>query len=142
MTIQVSKRLVKEVAQLTENFGIGIYSTATPASRTIFTGELDASATEAVWLVEIPSPPPHQYIDTEYPIIDFWARSPKAGRAHALLEMVYDNFHRRYGYQTANWHIYFSQALGSIVDADRDQEGGKMFRLSIQFLCRNLNNVS
>lgn len=141
-TTPVSKRLVKEIAELCENFGIGIYATSDPSQRTIFTGELPDGVTEAIWLVEVPSPPPHQYIDTEYPVIDFWSRSPKTARGHALLEEVFNSFHRRYSYDTANWHIAFSRALGNIVDVDRDRENGKLFRLSVQFICRNLNNVS
>jgi hypothetical protein len=148
----VSKRLVKEIAELCENFGIGVYSPPDPGNRTIFTGELpstitnsagaDVSVSEALWIVESPSPAPHSYIDTEYTVLDFWARSPKTARAHALLELVFNNFNRRYGYQTANWTIYFSHALGSIVDVDRDRENGKLFRLSVQFYCRNLNTLS
>lgn len=141
-TTPVSKRLVKEIAQLCENFGIGIYSPADPSNRTIYTGLSPQDLVEGIFIVESPSPPPHSYIDTEYTVLDFWARSPKTSRAHALLEQVFDTFHRRYSYDTANWHISFSHALGSIVDVDRDLDGGKLFRLSIQFICRNLNNIS
>lgn len=139
--IPSSKMLVKEIGQLCENFQIGTFSGSSD-TRTIWIGELPDNADEAIWIVESPSPPPHDYVDTEYTVLDFWARSPKTNRAHALLELVYNNFHRRYGYQTANWNIYFSRALGSIVDVDRDREGGKLFRLSVQFICRNLNNLS
>lgn len=142
MTLDVSKRLVKEVAQLCENYGIGVYSPADPANRTIYTGLAPDNLSEGIWLVEAPSPPPHHYVDTEYIVIDFWARSNHSDRAHALLEMVFNNLNRRYHYDTANWHIAFSHALGSIVDIDRDSEGGKLYRLSVQFICRNLNNLS
>lgn len=142
MTDFTSTRLVKEIAQLCQTMDIGIYATPDPSLRTIYTGQFPENVTEGIWLVESPSPPPHEYVDTEYTVIDFWARSPKSLRSHALLELVYENFHRRYAYQTANWTIYFSRALGSIVDVDRDAEGGKLFRLSVQFICRNLNNLS
>lgn len=141
-TSLVDRRLIKEIAQLCENFNIGVYAATDPADRTIFTGELPDFATEAIWLVESIGPPPHKYIGTEYIIIDFWARSAKTSRAHALLDLVQINFHRRYAYETANWHIAFSHAIGTIVDVDRDQENGKLFRLSVQFICRNLNIVS
>ena len=141
MTTLVSKALIKEIAELCENYQIGKFS-GPPSTRTIFVGELVEDAEEAIWLIEAPSPPPHSYVDTEYTVIDFWARSPHTDRAHALLELVYNNFNRRYGYQTANWTIYFSHALGSIIDVDRDREGGKLLRLSVQFICRNLNNLS
>lgn len=152
MTTLISKRLIKEIAELCENFQIGLYMPTDPGNRTIFTGLLPETVkdlagntvqiTEALWIVEAPSPPPHEYVDTEYTVLDFWAISAKTERAHALLELVYNNFHRRYHYDTANWHIAFSRALGSIVDVDRDRENGKLFRLSVQFICRNLNNVS
>lgn len=152
MTLPASQNLAREIAQLCENFQIGIFSTATPSQRTIFVGELPASVNdpdgteheinEAIWLVEAPSPPPHTYVDTQYTVIDFWARSPETDRAHSLLELVYKNFDRRYHYNTANWHVSFSHALGGIIDIDRDAESGKLLRLSVQFICRNLNNLS
>lgn len=141
LNLMASRMLTREIAELCENFQIGTFA-GSPTTRTIFVGELPEDATEAIFIVEAPSPPPHQYVDTEYTVLDFWARSPKTDRAHALLEMVFNNFHRRYHYDTANWHIAFSQALGSIVDVDRDRESGKLYRLSVQFICRNLNNHS
>lgn len=140
--ILISKSLVREIAQKCEDFGLGYFEPAGSQTRSIWVGELPADAIEALWLVEAPSPPPHNYVDTQYAVIDFWVRSPHTDRAHALLELVYNNFHRRYHYETANWHISFSRALGSIVDVDRDAENGKLFRLSVQFICRNLNNLS
>lgn len=148
----VTKSLVKEIAELCEAMGLGKFATATPSQRTIWVGEMPETVTDpdgtitpvtsALWLVEAISPPPHHYIDTEYPVIDFWAMNPHTDQAHALLEQVYSNFHRRYHYQTANWHIAFSSALGNIIDVDRDRESGKLLRLSVQFICRNLNNLS
>lgn len=145
MTLPSSKSLVREIAQLCQNFQIGVFEPVPPQSvsdRTIWVGLLPDDAVEALWIVEAPSPPPHNYVDTEYTVLDFWVRSPKTDRAHAMLELVYNNFHRRYHYDTANWHIAFSRALGSIVDVDRDRESGKLLRLSVQFICRNLNNLS
>jgi len=141
MTVMASKRLIKEIAELCENFQIGIYMPTNPANRTIYTGLMPDDLNEGLLIVESISPPPHTYVDTEYTVLDFWSRSPSTERGHALLEMVYNNFHRRYGYQTLNWNISFSHALGGIVDIDR-QEGSKLFRLSVQFICRNLNNLS
>lgn len=140
--MSVFREIEYEIAQDLEAHGIGIFSPANPDNRTIFVGEMPDEATEGIVLLPVPSPPPHQYIDTEYPIIDFWARSPHSDRAKALLRLVNETYHRRYGYSTTNWHIYFSRSLGSIVDVDRDAEAGKLYRLSVQFLCRNLNHVS
>lgn len=147
------RELEFEIAQDAQNHGLGIFATSNPALRTIFVGEmpdsvldpntqLQVSIPEAIMLIPVPSPPPHQYIDTEYPVIDFWARSPHSDRAKALLRLVYELYHRRGGYATPNWTIYNSMALGNIVDVDRDTEAGKLFRLSVQFRCRNLSHIS
>lgn len=138
----MSTMLSREIAQLCHNAGIGVFSTANPNDRTIFVGEFPQGVNEGLYILEVNSPPPHEYVDTEYIVLDFWSRSSKTDRAHNLLELVQSNFHRRYDYNTANWHIYFSKAIGSIVDLDRDAENGKLFRLSVQFISRNLNNVS
>lgn len=135
-------RLAKEIAELLDAANIGVYSTGTPTQRSIFTGQLPEGVEEGIFIVEAASPPPHEYTDQEYPILDFWARSDSTDRAHNLLELVYGLLHRRNGYSTANWYIYNSSALGAIVDVDRDRESGKLYRLSVQFICRNLNNVS
>lgn len=138
----MTQRLAKEIAALVHNQGIGIYGTSDPATRTIFTGEMPYDVTEGMFIIEVQSPPPHQYIDTEYPVLDFWYKSAYTDTAHEKLEQVYNFLHRRYHYDTANWHIAFSQALGTIVDVDTSLEGSKLYRLSVQFICRNLNNVS
>lgn len=135
-------RLAKEIAEILDAANVGIYSTSNPATRNIFTGLLPDDVAEGIFIIEAQSPPPHEYVDTEYLVLDFWARSDYTDRAHNLLELVYNYLNRKNGYQTANWYIYNSSALGSIVDVDRDREGGKLFRLSVQFICRNLNNVS
>lgn len=132
----------KEVALEMEHRGLGVFTTDTPADRTIFVGEATETPAEYLLLIPVPSPPPHIDIDTEYPIIDFWYRSPHSDRAYAMLETVLETLHRRHHYQIGNWWIELSRALGNIQDADRDLEGGKLFRLSIQFICRNLNHVS
>lgn len=134
--------LAREIAQFMEDRGVGVFTTENPDSRTIFVGEAPEKPAEYLLIVPIPSPPPHQYIDTEYPVFDFWVRSPHTDRAYAMLESVYEILHRNHHYQLGNWWIELSRALGNIEDADRDLEGGKVFRLSVQFICRNLTHIS
>jgi hypothetical protein len=136
------RELIHELAIDIANHGFGIFDTSTPSNRTIYVGELPQGVAEGLLLVAVPSPPPHQYVDTEYPVIDIWAVSPHTDRAYALLRQIFNTYHRRYDWDTTNWHVYFSQALGNIEDVDRDREGGKLFRLSVQFISRNINNIS
>lgn len=128
--------LITEVAELVRERALGTVGVD------IFVGELPQDVTKGFFLVSAPSPAPHQYLDTEYTVIDFWYRTPSTAEGYEKMEQLKNAFHRRENYQTANWHIYFSEVLGSISDVDRDKEGGKLLRLSIQFICRNLNGIS
>ena len=132
----------RELALMLQQWGVGTFTTSDESQRSIWWGEIPQGITEGLYMVAAASPPPHQYVDTEYPVIDFWYRSPSTAKAEEKMRLVFNLLHRRQNWQTANWHIYFSQALGAIVDVDRDDEGGKLLRLSVQFICRNLNNVS
>ncbi len=134
--------LIVEVARDVANRGFGVYGTSNPDLRTIYTGLMPDTCVEGILITEVVSPSPHEYVATEYPILDFWAKSPKSDRARDLLRSVYDTFHRRYGYSYDDWYVYNSRALGAITNADSNNESSKLYRLTVQFRCRNLNTVS
>lgn len=136
------KELEVELAIGLHNAGIGVFGTANPDSRTIFINDVPQGITEGILILNAPTPPPHKYIDTEYTVIDFWAWSPHSDRAKAKLRSVYELYFRKAHFETGNWYISFSQILGGIDSIERDREGSKLFRLSIQFICRNVNHVS
>lgn len=136
------RSLSYELALDMQSRGIGVFATSDPTARNIFVGDLPQDVIEGIFIVQSPSPPPHQYVDTEYTVLDVWVRAPHSDRAYNLIQSIYDTYQRRANWETTNWHVYLSHALGSYVDLDRDLEGGKMLRLSIQFICRNLNNIS
>lgn len=133
--------LSTEIARDCQARGVGTFD-GPEASRTIYAGELPQEVITGLMIIEAPSPPPHKYVDTEYPILDFWARSASTVDAKALMRKVFDLYHRRYSFYTDNWYIEWSQALGNIVDVDRDRNSGKLLRLSVQFFVRNRNHVS
>lgn len=128
--------LEDEVADWLEQRGIGI------VNETIFIGEIPADVPAGLLLVPLDVIPPHKYIDTEYPVIEFYYRSAHTDEAKGKMREVYNLLHRRGNYPLVNWYVYFSRALGSISDRGRDVQGGKLIRLSVQFMCRNLNNNS
>lgn len=136
------RELVYELGIDMANLGIGIFGTDDSADRNIFVGTMPVDVTEGIMLTMVNSPPPERYIDTEYQIIDIWVKSPKTDRAFDIMRSIYNAYNRRYHWNTDNWHVYFSDVLGSTYDASRNGEGSKLLRLSIQFMCRNLNNVS
>ncbi len=136
------QELIVEVARDMAAHNLGVFGTSDPNDRTIYWGEMPAECKEGLLLVDSPGLAPHQYIDTEWQLIDVWAKAASSYDAKALLRRVYNTYHRRYDWNTSNWHVYWSKATGPIIDVNRNQEGSKLFRLSIQFMCRNLNNIS
>lgn len=136
------RELIVEVGADMENHGLGLFSPANPSNRTIYYGEMPADLEEGLLLIDVPSPPPEKYIDTEYLVIDIWAKSPHTERAQTLLRNVFNLYNRRNNYDLGSWHVYNSHALGGLIDADRDRQGGKLYRLSVQFISRNLSNIS
>lgn len=136
------KELEYELAIQLDSAGFGVFGAGPGETRNIYVGEWPEDLQEGILVMPVPSPPPHQYIDTEYKVVDFWARSPHSDRGKALLRQVFEYYDRRYAFSTGTWYVSFSRILGDIEDASRDIEGGKLFRLSIQFISRNLNHVS
>ena len=108
----------------------------------MFIGKLPQSIESGLLLIDAPGPEPHRYIDTEKHVIDFWYRSPHTDQAYYKMQELFRTFARRSNYPLVNWYVYESNPLGDIVDAGSDLENGKLLRLGVQFLCRNLNNIS
>lgn len=125
-----------EIAHLIQDAGIATLNTD------LFLGSLPENVTEGLTIITVPSPAPHKYVDTEDQVFDFKYTSPNDDTARTKLRQIYNLFHRKANYATNNFYIYFSNSLGQIRDNDRNQEGGKMLVLSIQYKYRNLNNVS
>lgn len=128
--------LITEIASKLEDWGFGTRGTD------IFIGNMPETISEGLLMIDAPSPEPHKYLDTEDAVIDFRYRSDHTDQAQRKMRELYNLLHRRANWQTLSYYIYFSNALSLPRDADRDLEGGKMLILSVQFKCRNNNNVS
>lgn len=100
-------------------------------------GELPRG-TDGVFAVASPSPEPDMDTLVEYHNVDFWARNKNTSTALDQMREIYELFHQNHHYVTTNFEVYFSHALGQIEDQDRDLEGGKLLRLSIMFITRQL----
>lgn len=132
----MNEPLITELAEKLQDWGHGTINDD------LFIGLLPEDVSSGLFLVGTPSPPPHEYIDTEDINVDIWYRTDYPQTGYEKLRAIHRDLHRRANWSTNNWYIYFSRALGSIKDGDVDQEGGKVLSISVQFKCRNLNNVS
>lgn len=136
MTLPYNSLLMDKIADELQSNGIGTVDTD------IFIGQLPQEVEQGMFLVEVPGNPPNMWVDTEEPVIDFWMRSDHTAAAYKKLRDVYNLYHRRANYPLGDWYIYFSHALTNVQDMDRERESGKLFKVSILFECRNINNVS
>jgi hypothetical protein len=97
---------------------------------------------DALYIVEMPGPPPDQYLDTETHLFDLWASSSDTKSASVLLVKAYNMLHRAANYTLVNWYVYFSYVSSTIHDDSRGREGNKKLSMGITVICRNLNNLS
>lgn len=114
----------------------------------LFVGELPephvngVPPSDGLYLVQLPSGQPDQYIDTETITVQFWSSSSDTKTGYELLRNVFNIFQRKANYAMTNWYVYFSYANGNIIDEGRGAENNKLFSINITFICRNLNNIS
>ena len=97
---------------------------------------------DALYLIEMPGPPPDQYVDTETHLFDLWVSSSDTKSASVLLTKAYNLIHRAANYTLVNWYVYFSHVTTTIHDESRGREGNKKLSVGFTVICRNLNNLS
>lgn len=100
-------------------------------------GRLQRS-TNGVWIQLTPSPPPDQWIDTEWYTIDFWSLNTDGHRAKSDLRVIQEMFHQKEYLHTEHFRIYAAKAAGQINDLDVDVENRLIFRLTMMFTTASL----
>jgi len=108
----------------------------------LFDGLVPQEVTNAVMVVPAGGTAPHEYLDTESIIIDFWTVYNLTPAGYDMLKQIFELFHRKENYTLNNWYIYSSLVSGNIIDSDRTVEGAKLHKLSILFTCRPLADIS
>lgn len=104
--------------------------------------------TDGVYLIASPSPEPEKYSPIRRSIVDFWARYRDSYTAYVKLREIYDALDRMYQYEIGDaenpnkFEVYFSFSLGQVEDQDRDNEGGKLVKLSMEFIYRDVDTIS
>lgn len=127
---------VKEICQYLAANSSGVFTFGT-GNTNLKAGELVRDV-DGVFAVPSPSPEPDRDVIYETHIIDFWARNKNTATAYEQLRTIYNLFHQNHHYPTNLYLIEYSHALGQPEDQDRDAEGGKLLRLSVEFLIRQL----
>lgn len=108
----------------------------------LFDGQLPQGVSNAVLIVPAPSGAPHEYIDNESLVIDFWTLYDNTPAGYDMARQIFQQLHRKANYSLNNWYIYSSLAEGGILDVDRTDEGIKQHKISFLFTCRSLADIS
>lgn len=122
---------VEELADLVAD------NTSLTLGTTLLVGEL-LRATEGVFMLTGSNVEPDRYLPTFNETIDFWSAYKKSDEGYDKLKEIYFYFHRKEHYTLDSYKIYYSNALGQIMDFDRDAEGRKLWKLTIDFTCLQL----
>lgn len=128
--------IIEDISKYIEDNDIATESTD------LFIGELPFDKNNSISLVYTPSPEPNKALHYYVQIIDFWGRFSNYETGHAKMIELFKLFHRKQNYETDNFHIYLSYALGMVLDNGRDVERRHLFQLSLGFIYRELEELS
>lgn len=129
-----------DLADLLEDNELGtVYDGSTG---NIFLGELPKDATNGIYLIQASSPAPDAYIDTQYTNVDVWVRNASGNDAFRDAYNVLLAIHRKANFSMGNYYVYLATAISQPEDMDRDREGGKLVKITFNFIFRDINIIS
>jgi len=105
----------------------------------IFVGNLDGSG---IMMTTGGNEAQDIYQGLKYETIDFWIRNTSYEAGYQLTRDIIDLLHRLSNWETTDFHIFFSHAMGGVEDLDRDGEGKRIFKVSVRFIFRKLTEIS
>lgn len=123
-----------EMAQYLDDAGFGTLGTD------IFVGQIPAEQ-DGIYIVRA-SGALNTYVPIESTLLDIYIKDTSASTAITNLESIKRYVHRMYDTQTANSNIYSILVLGDVDDVSRDLEYNKVFKISVQVMCRDNNLIS
>lgn len=82
------------------------------------------------------------YLPIEDVVLNIYAKYNSAEEAKTQLIDIKNYIHRMHNTVTTHAYIYSILAIGNIENVDRDLEYAKLYKLTIQVKCRDLNLIS
>lgn len=128
--------IIDSVCDYLEDEGIGTVGTD------IFIGELPFDKSDIISLIYGVSPDPDKSVAYYEQSIDIWARFKTYDAGYQKLMEIFNLLHRAEHYDIEGFHIYLSYSSGMIEDLDRDQERRHLFKLTISFVYRKIEEIS
>lgn len=112
-----------------------------PFDSNLFLGEIIRNV-EGCYAVATTNEPPDMYTGVEYRNIAFWSLTAETDLGYSFLDYIYGLFHQAHHYNLDGWYVFFSHALSTVDDMDRNGEGYKMWRCDIRFIVGRTNQNS
>lgn len=122
--------IIEDLAQYLSDNSVG-----TIASN-LFIGELPATTGDAIAIVYQYSPDQNKVLDYYEQDIDIWCKNKSAKHGYEKLLNIFRLLHGKGNYEMGDFHIYFSRAIGTILDNDKDEQGNKLYKLTLRFIYR------
>jgi hypothetical protein len=107
-----------------------------------YIGELPINGGDCTALIYAPSPNSNYSIDFYEQHIDIMVRNKKTDNGYTQMENIFKLLHAKGNYVMGDYYVYFSSALGNIIDFDRDAQRNKRYKLTIRFIYRELADSS
>lgn len=123
-----------DFADLLERLGLGTVGTD------IFIGQLPAE-TNGIYIVRVAGTM-NNYLPTQETVIDVYVQNISSSTAATKIENVKNALHRHLETEIGTSHIFSILALGDIEDFGRDQDYGKMYKITIQVIHRSTTLIS
>lgn len=121
--------LIEALAQFIED------NTSLEVGSTLMIGEM-IRGTDGVFIVEGVSDPPDVYqTSLEYHSIDFWSQNKAWKNAWSDLNEIYELLHTQSNIQIGDWYVWLTKAISQLADLDRNVEGQKQYKFTVEVTC-------
>lgn len=126
--------IANEVAQYLDDANLGTVGTD------IFIGQIP-DTTNGVYIIRSGGTF-SMYLPTEETILDIYAKNTRASTCITTLENIKRYVHRMHNTLTASSYIYSILVIGDVEDVQRDEQYGKIYKITIQLLHRSTGLIS
>jgi hypothetical protein len=104
----------------------------------LFIGEMEVGK-NGLYIIPVQSQEPDRYTDTKYFNVDMWTKTNKSVDGYTRLGEMEDLFHQKNHYFIGSYRVYYSNALGQVIDFGRDGEENKLLKLTMNFIVQYIS---
>lgn len=125
--------ILKDIAEKLEDESVGTVGTD------IFIGEIPQDVDNALMLVAGVSGEQDPYVSQvrQYDV-EIWGRNVNAKNGYDKIKEALEVLHTSYNYSIEDSYVYLTKAISNIQDLDKDNNGRKLYKITIRVIYREL----